>query len=396
MRSVKPRVALNALFLHYPFSGTGRYVAQLVAAIERWAEPVLLGSRAFPPAVSVFSHDVNVVPKQSVQLLASPIDRLPRSLAKIWYEQLGLPSAASLAKVDLVHYPYFAAPLWPRQPTIVTVHDLVPIVRPEYRRTAGQRLYTTLVSHSLHFANRIITDSQASAHDLQRLLGIPAHQIRVIPLAVDARFRPLATPEEEVWADTVLARYGLDRPYLLYLGGLDRRKNVDCLIKAFAMLRRGRDLPHCLVIVGAVRAGQPLFYDPRPDVERLGIAETVRFLGVVGDDDVRALYGRADTFVFPSLYEGFGLPPLEAMACGAPVVCSCASSLPEVVGEAGLLFDPNDPLALAEMLRRVLTDQELRQDLKRRGPKQAAAFTWEATLAATAQVYQEVTEQVVG
>jgi len=382
---VQARLGLNALFLHYPFSGTGRYVGELVAGIGRWVEPVLLGSRAFPP-------DPRGASDRPVQLIQSPFDRRPRSLAKIWYEQLGLPSAATRAKVEVVHYPYFAAPIWRRQPTVVTVHDLVPIVRPEYRRTAGQRLYTALVSRGIQSADRVLTDSWASARDLQRLLGISEAKIQVIPLAADARFRPLATPEDADWAERVLATYGLDGPYVLYLGGLDRRKNVKRLIEAFAALKRDRNLPHRLAIVGALRTGESFFYDPRPDIERLKIVDAVRFLGVVGDDDVRALHCRADAFVFPSLYEGFGLPPLEALACGAPVVCSSASSLPEVVGEAGLLFDPTDPLALAESLGQVLTDSELREDLRRRGPIQAAAFRWDATVAATARIYREVAE----
>ncbi|HUX88881.1 MAG TPA: glycosyltransferase family 1 protein [Chloroflexota bacterium] len=382
---MQSRLGLNALFLHFPFSGTGRYVGQLIAGIDQFVEPVLIGARAFPP-------DPSVVSARPVQLLQSPFDRLPRSLAKIWFEQVALPSAATRSRVDLVHYPYFAAPVWRRQPTVVTVHDLVPIVRPEYRRTAGQRLYTALVSRGVQAADRILTDSWASAGDLQRLLGVSKAKIRVIPLAVDARFRPLATSEEADWARRVLATHEVDGPYVLYLGGLDRRKNVERLIEAFAALKRDRNVPHQLLIVGALRAGEPFFYDPRPDLARLGIAGSVRFLGAVGDDDVRALHCCADAFVFPSLYEGFGLPPLEALACGAPVVCSLASSLPEVVGEAGLLFDPTDPLALADTLGRVLTDSALREDLRRRGPVQAAAFRWDTTVAATAQVYLEVAE----
>lgn len=370
---------MNALFLHYPLSGTGRY---LVSLIERLGDLTLVGAEAFPPAESV-GREPDV-------LVATPFDRRQRNLAKVWFEQVGLPAAAARRRASLVHVPYFAAPLLPRVSTVVTVHDLVPVLRPEYRRTPAQRLYTALVVRGLASASRIITDSAASARDLQSRLRVSAERIRVIPLGVDGRFRPLETDQEREWAEAVLARYGLDRPYLLYLGGLDRRKNVDGLIRAFDRLKRERGVPHVLVIVGGFRLGDDLFYDPRGDVERLGLDDSVRLLGQVGDVEVRALHARAEAFVFPSIYEGFGLPPLEAMACGAPVVCSRASSLPEVVGDAGILFDPTDEAALADALWRVLSEPDLRRYLRQRALARAAEFTWEKTARATAAVWDEV------
>jgi glycosyltransferase involved in cell wall biosynthesis len=189
----------------------------------------------------------------------------------------------------------------------------------------------------------------------------------------------------------VWASYRLMQPYLLsFVGSLDRRKNVDRLIAAYARLKQDRRLPHQLAIVGSRRGSDRVFYDPRPDVERLGLADSVVLIDRVGDDEARALHAGADVFVYPSLYEGFGLPPLEAMACGAPVVCSSASSLPEVVGEAGLLFDPTDVGAISEAIWRVATDAELRAHLARSAPAAAARFTWETTATATLDVYREI------
>ncbi len=373
---------MNALFLHYPFSGTGRYLIHLMEGVGLSREVLSFGAAAFPPDRTL---GVNVA-----RLLATPFDSRSRRLAKVWFEQIALPSAARRAGGSVAHVPYFAAPLRPRLPTCVTVHDLVPLVRPEYRRTASERLYTALVVRGLASAERIITDSRASAVDLRERLRIPIDRIRVIPLGVDDRFRPLETDEERAWADSVLEKREIDRPYFLYVGGLDRRKNVDMLIRAFARLRQQRGRDHLLVIVGALRIGDSLFYHPGADLDHLGISAAVRLLGRVGDDEVRALQAKADAFVFPSLYEGFGLPPLEAMACGTPVVCSSASSLPEVVGTAGLLFDPKSEDALVAALDSIAGDADLRGYLGRAARERAADFTWERTVRATAAVWDEL------
>lgn len=368
-------LALNSLFLHFPHSGTGRYVQHLVERRDRFGETDLIGAEAFPPGADA----------PATVLLRGPLDRR-RALAKVWYEQIGFPGAARRSRV--AHYPYFAAPLRPSIPTVVTVHDLVPLLRPEYRRTAAQRLYTTLVCRGLSRAARVLTDSSASAKDLLAHLQIPASRLQVIPLAPDPLFRPLEDSEQE-WARSVRARLGLPDRFILYLGGLDRRKNVGRLLRAFATLRTEREIPHALAIIGRVREGDPLFYDPRPDLASLGIADAVRLLGGVGDAEVRALHGLTDAFVFPSLYEGFGLPPLEAMRCGAPVVCSNASSLPEVVGEAGLTFSPTDIRAIAEAIWSVVSDEDLRHELSRRGRERASEFTWDRTVELTAGAYRE-------
>lgn len=320
-------------------------------------------------------------------MLATPLDRW-RSLAKVFFEQTTFPRAAIRRGADLLHVPYFAPPLRSGAPVVVTVHDLVPVLRPEYRRTPAQRLYTGLARLGLRHARLIITDSRASARDLQRVLGIASQRIRVVPLAADERFRPLQGTEIRL-ATALRARLGIDGPYLHYLGGLDRRKNVDRLIAAFAIVKRDRAIAHRLIIVGARHSGDSFFYDPRPDLDRLGLGDSVLLLDRVSDEEAVALHAGSDAFVFPSCYEGFGLPPLEALACGTPVVCSGASSLPEVVGDAALLVDASDPAALASQIARVLGDASLRSELAARGPDQAARFTWAETARATAAVYRE-------
>jgi len=373
------KLALNSLFLHFPHSGTGRYVSRLVAERATLGEMELIGATAYPPLAGA----------GSTRLLKSPFDRR-RQLAKVWFEQLGFPWAARRA--GLAHYPYFAAPLIPTVPTVVTVHDLVPVLLADYRRTAAEKLYTALVSRGLARASIVLTDSQASAYDLEKSLGIPPDRVRVVPLAPDPSFKPLDASERP-WATTVREHFGLPEHFILYLGGLDRRKNVDRLVRAYATLRSTRGLKHVLGIVGHLRADNPLFYDPRPDLERLGIGDGVRLLGAVDDRDVRALYGLADVFAYPSLYEGFGLPTLEAMSCGAAVVCSNTSSLPELVGDAAITFDPLDEAACADAIWRVATDRDLRADLSWRGRAQAARFSWDRTVELTAAAYRDVARQ---
>jgi glycosyltransferase involved in cell wall biosynthesis len=382
MKADRLPVGVNALFLHHPHSGTGRYLAHLIREMPEEVAMDPIAARALPPRAPT---------RDGVVPLGTPLDRFP-AFAKVWFEQVAAPRAARARGAAVFHVPHFAPPLRAPLPTVVTVHDLVPVLRPEYRRTLAQRLYTGLVCRGLRAAARIVTDSEASARDLERALRVDRRRVRVVPLGVDERFRPPRVGEAER-AAAARARLGVEGPYLHYLGGLDRRKNVDRLVGAFARLKRARRLPHRLVIVG-VASGGPLFYDPRPDVERLGLADSIRLLDRVSDADAIALHWGSDAFVFPSSYEGFGLPPLEALACGAPVVCSEASSLPEVVGSAAVLVDAADEAALAAAIGRVLGDRELRRDLAERGPRRAARFTWAETARMTADIYREASKAV--
>jgi glycosyltransferase involved in cell wall biosynthesis len=378
-------VGLNALFLHYPRTGTGRYVRHLVEGMRDRVNLSLIGANAFPAADPTTGF--------SSRKVFTPFDRGSRQLAKIWFEQAGFGFAARRLDLDLAHVPYFGSGIVSALPTVVTVHDLVPIVRPEYRRTRAEALYTSLVTLGLRSASAIVTDSVASARDLQTHLRVRPKKVSVIPLGVDERFRPMTSADDRAWATDVRSNLGVSVPYLLYVGGFDRRKNVDRLLEAFGRLKRERQIQHSLYLVGTVRSGQSFFYDPRPDIERLALGNSIGLLGQRSDDEIQALLTGADAFVFPSLYEGFGLPPLEAMASGTPVVCSNTSSLPEVVGDAGVLFDPLFVEEIMSSIARVVGDSELRLELARRGLERASIFTWKATMEATFQVYALVAKK---
>lgn len=307
--------------------------------------------------------------------------------AKLWWEQRGLPRAANEAGVDLIHTPYFSAPRFSRLPVVVTIHDVIPYVHPAYRSSAGMRLYMRVVSQAARSAAAVLTDSECSRRDIERYLGIDRARITVIPLAIDETYRPEQDPE----ADRDLReRLGLPGPVIFNVGGLDVRKNVGALVEAFARALPDLDPDTRLVIAGSAHSGNQRLYPPlEPLIRDLGVTDRVVLTGRISEAEKLRLYNMAEVYVFTSLYEGFGLSPLEAMACGTPVICSNRSSLPEVVGEGGILIDPV-PEKVAGAISRVMNDPYLRRRLSQQGLEQAGRFTWQRTAEMTRAVYQQV------
>lgn len=267
---------------------------------------------------------------------------------------------------DVLFVPAHALPWLCPARSVVTVHDLGFYYVPRAYRPF-ERWYLHVSTYlSVRKATRVLADSLATRDDLVRWYGVSSNKIDVVYLGVEPTFRPQPVQVRRA----VAARYGLDRPYLLYVGALRRRKNLPRLLAALARLRE-RPL---LVLAG--RAG-PEAEELRALAARLGVADEVRFLDYVPEGDLPPLYSGALAAVLPSLYEGFGLTALEAMACGVPVVCSGVGSLPEVVGDAGVLLDPRDVAAWARALERLVGDARLRAELAERGQARAAGFTWE-------------------
>ena len=262
--------------------------------------------------------------------------------------------------VDVFHSPDFALAPTLKAATVVTVHDLTFVVRPECAAPSLRTYLSKVVPRAAHRANRVVADSKATADDLVRLYDVPASKTEVIYSAADARFRPLPAAE----AEALLGGLNIPRPFILTAGTLQPRKNLGRLLDAFSTL----DVPHHLVVVGA----RGWLYDdllPRLQEPRI-IAP-----GHVDDDQLVALYNLADFFICPSLYEGFGLPPLEAMACGTAVAASNTSSLPEVVGDAGSTFDPEDTAAIAAAMQRLAGEHSLRSELAEAGLVQSKRFS---------------------
>lgn len=271
-------------------------------------------------------------------------------------------------------------------PTVLTVHDLIFERYPEHhtRRNVwflkvGMRLFTRA-------ATVIIAVSEQTRRDLIELYGVTPDKVHVIYEGIDPIFRPAAAVE----VARVAAKYSPDRPYLLMVGTLEPRKNHAAALHALAQLKRA-GLPHRLIVVG----GRGWLFEPiRRRVDELGLQHDVVFAGYAPTAELPPLYTGAACVLLPSLYEGFGFPALEAMACAAPVVCSNVSSLPEVTGDAALHVSPHDPSALAAAVRLILTQPELEAALRRRGPVQAARFRWGHTAAATAALYRDVSKRL--
>lgn len=378
------KAALNAHFLHHPTTGSGQYLLHLVNSLGRIApdlECVL--HCAGLPAMPDGGWPAGLTPA----VATTAADRLGGDARKVWWEQVAWPRLAARSGATVGHVPYFAPPLVaPRGlPIIATIHDVIPLILPEYVTSPLVRFYNLLVGAGARRAALILVDSVASQQDVVRLLHVRAERVKVVYLGIHEGFTPHA-PEAAVAA--VREKYGLQDPFVFYLGGLDRRKNVSALLEAMARLPR--EMPWQLAISGRlIRHNPRLFPDLPALAERLGIADRVRFVFVT-EADKALMYRAAACFAFPSLYEGFGLDPLEAMACGTPVVCSNRSSLPELMGDAATLVDPDNLDALSDAIHRVLQDADLRRDLSVRGPAQAARFRWDETARQTLAAYQEV------
>ncbi len=305
-----------------------------------------------------------------------------RDTSIVWQRlRLPIPIELFLGRLDVFHSPDFVLPPVMRARTVLTVHDLTFMRVPEYAHPVLREYLLRVVPRSVRRADLILADSESTRRDVVELLGVPEQRVRVVYPGVEARFRPV---HDEAALAAVRRRYGLERPFILGLSTLEPRKNFLGLIEAYASLHARHHQEHDLVIVG----GKGWLYEPIYErVQSLGLGERVRFAGRAADEDLPAIYSLASCLAYPSFYEGFGIPVLEAMACGTPVVTARASSLPEAGGEAALYVDPHDGESLAQALERVLDDEPLRARLRAAGRVQAARFTWEVAAQALLAAY---------
>ncbi len=360
------KTGLIAYGLDRQLGGIGRYTEELIAAFrDLGANPVILDAGG------------STGDRQALPLRGG---RLP-ALLTLGQVQIGW--LARRMGLQLIHDPTGSMPLLLTSARrVVTIHDAVAYIYPETVANLTWLIYHVWLPLVAPYINVVITDSESSRCDILRFLPVKKDSVEVIPLAAHTRFHPLETQNIQ----PALRRYGVVPPYILYVGSLEARKNLPRLLEAFHRL-----LPEfpgwMLVIVGARKWKSTPIFDT---VRRLQLEQHVHFTGFVAEEDLPALYNGADLFVFPSLYEGFGLPVLEAMACGTPVVTSNTSSLPEVAGDAALLINPLDVSAIADAVLRVLTEPGLADDLRERGLKRAAQFTWERTARETLAVYNQV------
>ena len=351
-------------------SGIGTYALQLLhglAEVEQGHEYLLLSNR----------------PHSSPQLRALPgtSDLTRPCPSRMLWMQLLLPGQLGAARPDLCHYPNSLGPLRSSCPYVVTIHDMTLSQMPRFHPWRKQLLVRPLIPLVARNAARIITVSSQARDDLVRILRVPAERVTVIPEAAAPSFRPASLAEQR----RVRAAHGLHKPYLLYVGTLEPRKNLIRLIRAWHMLRQRRAIPQQLVLVGAPGwQYRPIF----AEAHRLGCADDLIFAGYLPRDDLPGLYSAADAFAFPSLAEGFGLPVLEAMACGAPTLISDIGALREVTAGAALAVNPRDTAAISAALERLLSDEPLRRELSAAGIARAASFSWQRTARETLAVYK--------
>ena len=366
------RIGIDVRKLHD--FGIGTYIRNLLrhlARMDRETEFVLLCSPQDQQALASVGANFRSVPETAPNY----------SIA----EQLTVPWALARERVTLFHAPHYVLPPLARCRSVVTIHDCIHLMFPQYLPNRLALAYArTSITAASRRANRVLTVSESSKRDILRFVDVPADKIDVIYNAYDERFGVEPREEDVV---RVQERFQLHDEFVLYAGNVKPHKNLARLIEAFNLVRR-RGLDHLkLVMIGDEISKYTAL---RRAVHHHQLHKYVRFLGYLPEETLAVMYRLAGVFVFPSLYEGFGLPPLEAMASGTPVVTSNVSSLPEVAGNAALLVDPYDPAAIADGIYTVLTDESVRRDLRKKGLARATQFSWEASVKRVRDIYGEV------
>jgi glycosyltransferase involved in cell wall biosynthesis len=378
-------LAFNAWFWDRLETGSGQYSRRLAEHLVE-LEPALEVTLVVPHGTEYANHRFD--PSLHLPVGESKLHTERGHLRKTYFEQRVFPRACWELGVGVAHVPYWGSPLSPSVPTVVTIHDLIPMLLREYRGGVLARGYTALVATTARSADIVLTDSDASRMDILDHLGLSPERVKTVPLAVGGSFGPEPGDGDE----SARERYDLPPCYVLYLGSFHVRKNLATALRAYTWVGRtlGEECP--LVIAGWLPDRETKrIRDPRRQAQELGLRpEWVRFTGLIAEEDKPAVYRGAAAFIFPSYYEGFGLPPLEALACGTPVVGGNTSSIPEVVGDAGVLLDPHDAEGMAGAIIQLVQDPAFRAELSRRAVAQAARFSWERTARETLAAYREV------
>lgn len=362
--------------------GIGRYTRELVqAVVTADSESTYKLFSAKRPLTLPVPDPLPIAP--NVHYCPAPIGE--RWLYRLWYRaRLPLPVQWVTGDLDLFHSPDFVLPpVKGHIPTLLTVHDLSFVHYPDNYPPALVAYLNKTVPWSVQRATHILADSFATKADLVEIWGVASDKITVLYSGVNGRFQPITDADEQ---KLMREKYGLgERPYLLAVGTIQPRKNYQLLIRAFA--RVAGEIPHNLAIAG----GKGWLYDDMlAEIERQGVDGRVQFIGFVDDADLPTLYSAASALAFPSVYEGFGLPLLEAMACGTPVITSNVSSLPEVAGTAAVQLDPHDEPAWAEAIQHMLTDPALRTRLVAAGFRQARTFSWQKSAQQLLDIYRRL------
>jgi glycosyltransferase involved in cell wall biosynthesis len=364
------RVGIDGRAFTSPAPGIRRYVCGLVGGLLALGEDLDI--------VALGGRDAGALPV-GVGFVEEP----PHPPSNLGWTVVGLPRAAAAARVSVVHAPAYTAPFWAGAPVVLTIHDISYELHPEWYPYRRDWLRRAFYRRSARAASHILTVSQFSASEICSAYAIAAERVTVTPLGVDPAFAPV---DPEVAGDLPT---GVTKPFLLHVGDLHERRNLAMLVDALIEARRhfGATAALSLVLVGSDRG----VADGLCRIAReADVPEAIVLLGDVSEDRLRALYQCATALVYPSMYEGFGLPLIEAMASGTPVIASSAASIPEVVGDAAVMLDPIDVRGWTDVIIRVVNDETLRHRLRAAGLKRASQFTWRRTAELTLDVYRRV------
>ena len=373
------RIAIDLSPAIHQKAGLGRYARTLtehLIALDAANEYVAFAYGRFAP--NALSPALRALPRANVPLGARPW-RMSVWLAHV----LGVSLDRALPRADIFHATEHLLPPLKNARTVFTLHDLIFRLYPKHHLPLNHWFLTNAMPFFLRRADAIIAVSECTKSDAIRLYHLSPGKITVIYEGVNPALGPVTDPDLIAQAR---ARYAHHQPFIFFVSTIEPRKNIPTLVDALKELRR-RGFKHRLLIAG--RKGW-LYQNTFDHINQAGMESQVDFLDFVPDADLPALFAACDAFVFPSLYEGFGLPPLEAMACGAPVVCSNTSSLPEVVGNAALLVNPRDAREIANAIERVVSSRALRDELRAKGIAQASRFSWERAARETLAVYERV------
>jgi glycosyltransferase involved in cell wall biosynthesis len=368
-----PRIGLDARKLtHF---GIGSYVRNLLEAVGRNPESAAYRFRVYVPsadreAVPPLPEHFEIVAEESPGYSLSELTRFAWRLMR--------------DRLDLFHATHYVVPPLYRTRAVVTIHDIIHVLYPQFLPNRAALLYArVMIGRALRRADRIITVSFNSKRDLVDYFGISPARIDVVYNGVAKRFREDVTSEEK---ERVATKYGLPRPYLLFLGGEKPHKNVRNVLRAFAQASRESALPHALVLAGPMPANKSRV---EALIQGLDLSTRVFRPGIVPEEDLPGLFGGSEALLYPTLYEGFGLPVVEAMACGVPVLTSSTSALQEIAGGYALLVDPMDVSAIAKGIAEIATNAQRRAELVALGRRRAADFSWDRAAAQTLKVYAE-------
>ncbi|MGQ9631095.1 MAG: glycosyltransferase family 4 protein [bacterium] len=374
------KIAVDATSLPPSIGGAGKYIINLIKGLANVDKENMYYIFAKKRDLSKFN-----INQRNFNFIACSTNIRPLRL--LW-EQFVLPFHLWRYKIDVLHSPHYTTPLMlGRWKSVVTFHDMTFYLYPERHILSKRLFFKIVIPLSLRRCDWAIANSNSTKEDMIRILNADPCKITVIHLAADPRYKPIGDLER---LETIKRDLGISNKYILYVGTLEPRKNIPQLIKAYSELRK-KGIRHRLVIAG----GKGWNYDNIFNlIKSLNLEDKVIFTGYVSEKELPILYNGADVFIYPSLYEGFGIPPLEAMSCGVPTISSNASSLPEVVGEGGILVDPGNIEALRDVMYQVLTDNSLRIELCKKGLEQAGKFSWEKTAEETIKVYKKALHRI--